>query len=278
MAGVEKANITAVGDGFREEKEDLLVTEEPLELRLYHDKGTNAQATNLAVTMRTPGHDLELALGFLFTEGIIQRYSDVANIRHCEDKVEKHPENIVKIFLQPEVEYDVEKAQRNFYTTSSCGICGKASIEAIQQQNCKPVQDNDLTFTADFIHSLSKRILKEQTLFEHTGGLHATGLFSETGELLLLREDIGRHNAFDKVIGAQVFQNNVPLSKSVIFLSGRAGFELVQKCAMAGVPVMVAVGAPSSLAVQTAKAFNLTLIGFARNGKFNIYSHPHRIA
>lgn len=278
MAGVTHTDVITIDQGARTTKADLLVAEEPLEIRLIHQSLGEAEESKLAVTMRTPGHDLELATGFLYTEGIISSYSDLANIRHCEDRDVEHPENIVKAYLNPNLSFDTESLQRNFYSTSSCGICGKASVEAIYNQDCSRMAQDEIRVTSDFINSLSAKLDEEQTLFRHTGGLHAAAIFDLEGNIEIVREDVGRHNAVDKVIGVKLIQKQVPMHQSILFVSGRAGFELVQKCISASIPVMVAVGAPSSLAVDTAKEFNLTLIGFARNGRFNVYSSPHRIA
>jgi FdhD protein len=226
--------------------------------------------------MRTPSHDFELALGFLFTEGIIKSFSDVKSLRYCTSSRDGN-DNIVKVALQAEVSVELARLQRNFYTTSSCGICGKSSIE-----NIKQVLDYELSspipvFYARAILGLSQKVKDAQTNFKHTGGVHASALFDEKGELVLVREDVGRHNALDKVIGAMLTQKKLPLSNYLLWVSGRISFELVQKAVMAGMPCLVAVGAPSSLAVDLAKEAGMTLIGFTKEDRFNIYSGEQRI-
>ena len=241
--------------------QDLLAVEEPLEIRLG-DK-------TISITMRTPGHDRELAAGFLFTEGILEGPRQVQAIRASK--------NLVVLELNPDVEIDFERLHRNFYTTSSCGVCGKASMEALRIQGCPLLAGSSPVLQQGTIHRLPHSLRSDQTLFDRTGGLHAAALFDSAGGLLLLREDVGRHNAVDKLIGSQVLAGHVPLSDKVMLVSGRASFELVQKALMAGVPILAAVGAPSSLAVETARRFNMTLLGFVRDGRFNIYAGASRI-
>ena len=241
--------------------QDLLAVEEPLEIRLG-DK-------TISITMRTPGHDRELAAGFLFTEGILEGPRQVQAIRASK--------NLVVLELNPDVEIDFERLHRNFYTTSSCGVCGKASMEALRIQGCPLLAGNSPVLQQVTIHRLPHSLRSDQTLFDRTGALHAAALFDSAGALLLLREDVGRHNAVDKLIGSQVLASHVPLSDKVMLVSGRASFELVQKALMAGVPILAAVGAPSSLAVETARRFNMTLLGFVRDGRFNIYAGASRI-
>jgi FdhD protein len=246
---------------------DLVAVEEPLEIRLGYGPATDRQQRAIAVTMRTPGHDFELATGFLFTEGIITSLNQLHSIRHCTDLGRQEAaENIVRVELTPKTPVDWQRAERNFYTTSSCGVCGKASIDAIRTVACiAPTTTPKPTIDPAVINGLPDRLRKEQTVFTHTGGLHAAALFRTDGSLLLLREDVGRHNALDKVIGAALQQELMPLHETLLFLSGRISFELVQKAVMAGIRVVAAVGAPSSLAVQLAEEFGLTLIGFVRN-------------
>ncbi len=259
------------------EKTDLVVVEEPLEIRLGYGPTGNREQRSLSVTMRTPGHDFELALGFLFTEGVIGSYDQVESIKYCEDAGrQEEKENIVRVELKPDVAIDWQKLQRNFYTTSSCGVCGKSSIEAVAQ-SCAVIPVT-WTIQSEIIYKLPETLRKAQQVFEHTGGLHASGLFNHAGKLELLREDVGRHNALDKVIGAMLVMGKLPLTNLMVLVSGRASFELVQKAAMAGIPLMVAVGAPSSLAVQLALDCGVTLIGFVRDNRFNIYSGVERIS
>lgn len=254
---------------------DVLAVEEPLEIKLGFGSAGNRKQQSLAVTMRTPGHDLELALGFLFTEGIITSMEDVTHIDHCKDGDGERSENVVRVEVTPARKLDWNRFQRHFYMSSSCGICGKASIENLENE-CAIIQ-SELRVSSSLIHSLGDKMRKAQNVFNHTGGLHATALFDEKGELILMREDIGRHNALDKVIGAMLFKKQIPLENRIIMLSGRSCFELIQKAAMARVPLVVSVGAPSSLAVATSQKLGLTLCGFTRNNSFNVYSNPERI-
>lgn len=274
---VHPVQIIKVTTISRETAPDILAAEEPLEIRLGFGTQTERQQKSLSVTMRTPGHDFELALGFLFTEGIIKTYQQIESIKYCEDVGrQEEKENIVRVELKPDCEVDFQKLQRNFYITSSCGVCGKSSIEAVAQQCTEvPVAWN---LSPEIIHQLPLTLRKAQHVFEYTGGLHASGLFDRTGNLILLREDVGRHNALDKVIGAMLVNNQIPLADFILLVSGRASFELVQKAAMAGIPLLAAVGAPSSLAVQLAADCGITLLGFVRENRFNVYSTPQRIA
>ena len=241
--------------------QDLLAVEEPLEIRL--------DGKTISITMRTPGHDPELATGFLFTEGILEGPHQIRDI--------KTSKNSVDVRLNPDVEVDYERLQRNFYTTSSCGVCGKASIEALRIQGCPVLPRSAARVEASLIHQLPQAQREEQAVFNRTGGLHAAALFDFQGKLILLREDVGRHNAVDKLIGAEMLAGRTPLSDRLLMVSGRASFELTQKALMAGIPILAAVGAPSSLAVETAQRFNMTLLGFVRGGRFNIYSGASRI-
>jgi FdhD protein len=250
--------------------QDLLAVEEPLEIRIG--------ARTVSITMRTPGNDFELAAGFLFTEGILQDSRQILRIHYSKsDGNPRQASNSVTVELATGVEIDFERLERHFYTTSSCGVCGKASIEALEMQNCPVLPRDSPKVAPAVIHRLPEILRSQQAVFEHTGGLHAAALFNAVGELVLLREDIGRHNAVDKLIGAEMLANHTPLDRHVILVSGRASFELVQKALMAGIPILAAVGAPSSLAVETAQRFNMTLAGFVRGGRFNIYSGASRI-
>jgi FdhD protein len=253
--------------------QDLLAVEEPLEIRLG--------SKPVSITMRTPGHDFELAAGFLFTEGILHEAADIREIRYSEPaSANGNPRqlgNSVTVELNPDVEVDLDRLERHFYTTSSCGVCGKASIEALQMQGCPVLPRNAPVIGAAVIHHLPQTLRREQAVFERTGGLHAAALFDREGNLRLLREDIGRHNAVDKLVGAEMLAGRTPLGDRLLLVSGRASFELVQKALMGGIPILAAVGAPSSLAVETAQRFNMTLLGFVRDGRFNIYSGASRI-
>ncbi len=253
---------------------DLLAVEEPLEIRLGFGPRQNRQQRGLAVTMRTPGvgaseHDQELALGFLFTEGIIRHRTDVLSCRHCVQDSTKQG-NIIRVELADDVVVDWARLERNVYTASSCGICGKASIEAVQALTPGPLSGG-FSVEPTVIQALPDKLRAFQKTFAYTGGLHAAALFDESGQILLVREDIGRHNALDKIIGAAFWQGKLPLGQCGILVSGRVAFELVQKCWMAGVPLLAAVGAPSSLAVETARQANITLLGFVRDGRHNSY-------
>jgi FdhD protein len=273
---VKPVEITKVSAEGSKVTPDLMAVEEPLEIRIGYGALGERQQKSLSVTMRTPGHDYELAIGFLFTEGIIDTFDQVESIKYCEDVGrQEERENVVRVELKPEVKLDLEKLQRNFYTSSSCGVCGKSSIEAVHV-TCTQIQDN-IKVDKEVIHGLPKALREAQQIFEHTGGLHAVGLFDLNGKLLLTREDVGRHNAMDKIVGACLFKKEIPLSETILMVSGRASFELVQKALRAGAPIMAAVGAPSSLAVILAKDLGMTLMGFVRGASFNVYCGSQRI-
>ena len=247
---------------------DVLAVEEPLEIRIkYHTQHGIYRMINLAVTMRTPGDDEALARGFLFTEGIVKSMSDIVAV----DKIEA---NIIALTLSPTTEFDSDKMKRNFYTTSSCGVCGKASIESIHSDTIYLPWSSKFVIDKRKLFSLSEKLKTSQASFEQTGGIHACALFDADGELVAVKEDVGRHNAMDKLLG---IQSNFPLEKTLVLVSGRASFELVQKASKAGIPMMVAIGAPSSLAVQLAEEQGMTLIGFLKNSGFNVYSREDRI-
>ena len=249
---------------------DVLVTEEPLEIRLGHGPVDDRREIRLSVTMRTPGHDEDLVRGFLFTEGIIGDAGDLLRVAYCADVEPEESGNVVRAELRPEVDLDPARWQRNFYTTSSCGVCGKSSIEAVHV-HCRTAIAPGALPDEEVITALPERMRAGQTVFKHTGGIHAAALFDRQGRLLLLREDVGRHNAVDKVIGAASIMG-LDLRGTLLLVSGRAGFELVQKCVVAGIPVMAAIGAPSSLAVELARSSGLTLIGFLRGDRYNRYA------
>lgn len=258
-------------NNFAQTEFDTLAVEEPLEIRLGFSQTHKA----VSITMRTPGNDFELAAGFLFTEAILQSKNQIASIKHCG----KFPnnQNTVRIDLAQDVAADLKKLERNFYTTSSCGVCGKTSLEALAT-GAKKIERNDFPrVSAETINSLPEKLRESQNIFDETGGLHAAALFDFDGNLFDLREDVGRHNAVDKLIGAQFLKGKIPLHDKILFLSGRASFELIQKAVMAEIPVVCAVGAPSSLAVKAAKEFNVTLLGFVRDRRFNIYTNSERV-
>ena len=250
---------------------DTLAVEEPLEIRVA--------GRPLAVTMRTPGSDIELAQGFLLTEGLITDRSDIAAVRYCNSRGADgaNTYNVLDIDLAAGVTLPETGIERNFYTTSSCGVCGKASLEAITQRTRHSPHADRIAVGTPVLAGLPDALRAAQKVFESTGGLHAAGLFSADGELQVVREDVGRHNAVDKVLGWAVEQQRIPLTGTVLMVSGRASFELVQKAVMAGVPVLAAVSAPSSLAVDLADESGLTLVGFLRGSSMNVYSRPDRI-
>ena len=255
-------------------RRDAVAVEEPLEIRLATPQGDEHQ---VAVTMRTPGDDFELTVGFLFSEGLIRRRSDVLDLRYCTN-VDPQEYNIVTVQLSDGANFEPTDLTRNFYTTSSCGVCGKASLEAIEIQGCVPFPQDELVVKSQVICSLPDTLREGQHVFERTGGLHAAGLFTPDGDLQLLREDVGRHNALDKVIGNRFLENELPLEGMILAVSGRTSFEIMQKTLAAGIAVVVAVGAPSSLAVNVASEFAMTLIGFAKEEGFNVYAGNERVA
>ena len=252
-------------------REDLLAVEEPLEIQLGYERRGWRVHKSVSITMRTPGADAQLAAGFLFTEGIV---TDGAQI----DAIHAEGENITRVELKDGVPVDLQRLERHFYTTSSCGVCGKSSIAALNVGGRKLSVADGPVFDAATIHGLSAKLRDTQAVFEQTGGLHAAALFDPAGRLLDVREDVGRHNAVDKLIGGQLLAGEpVPFADRLLFVSARASFELVQKALAAGIPILAAVGAPSSLAVELAQAHGMTLLGFVRNGRFNIYTGEGRI-
>ncbi len=264
----------------RTEVDDLVAMEEPLEIQLLFTQAGERRRQPISVTMRTPGQDGDLAVGFLVTEGVVRDAADILTVVQTSSGngqgVEPAAANAVLVELAPAVEVSPLTLQRNFYTTSSCGVCGKGSLLALRAV-CPPRRTNGLTVSADVLHSLPGKLRQAQRTFASTGGLHATGLFSRKGDLLMLREDVGRHNALDKLLGAQFLADRTPLSEHLLLLSGRASFELLQKAVMGGIPLVAAVGAPSSLAVRIAQDFDITLVGFLRDGRFNVYHGAERI-
>jgi FdhD protein len=254
---------------------DDLVAEEPLEIRVGP---AGLPRPPLAVTMRTPGDDLDLAIGFLLTEGLIADAGDVATAALCAGTDEPNTYNVVDVTLAPHVPAPAVDAARNFYTTSSCGVCGKASIDAIRTRSRFPVSDDPAPVTAATLATLPGRLRDAQRVFRRTGGLHAAALFTAAGDLVVAREDVGRHNAVDKVVGWAVRERRLPLAGQLLLVSGRAGFELAQKAWMAGVPVLAAVSAPSTLAVRLAREAGMTLVGFLRGTTMNVYAGEHRLA
>jgi FdhD protein len=263
--------------GTTEQLEDALAVEEPLEIRISFGSDGRRVHKAISITMRTPGEDGSLAVGFLFTEGIIKSRGQIAAIEHCgKPSPDKGIRNTIRVNLPDGVAVDLKRLERHFYTTSGCGVCGKSSIDALQAGISK-LTDEGPFISAEIIHALPASGIASQSSFEKTGGLHASVLFDPSGNIEAVAEDVGRHNALDKVIGKKLMSGEVPLSGSILLVSGRVSFELVQKALMAGIPIMAAVGAPSSLAVELAREYGMTLIGFIRDGRFNIYSGESRI-
>lgn len=263
---ISYAHITRVTDTLVTTTDDALAAEEPLEIRLVH----GGQQQSITVTMRSPGQDEELAAGFLFTEGIITRYDAIQSILYND--------NVATVTLQAGISPTLQPAQRNFLANAGCGVCGKTELDAIFTPVAKQANHTrTIKVPANILHELPQRLREQQAVFDNTGGLHAAALFNIAGQLSFLREDIGRHNAVDKLIGVAL-QNKLSFSDYGLLLSGRAGFELIQKAAVAGIPLIAAVGAPSSMAVKMAKEWGITLIGFLREGRFNIYHGEEKIS
>ena len=282
LSGITVERVT----GFTSQTaEETLAVEEPLEIQLGYGAAESRAVKSISVTMRTPGYDFELAAGFLMTEGVVRDVNEIDRIAYVaaaniEEATESSTaggvlpyqpwKNIVRVDLVTDVTVSLANLQRNFYTTSSCGICGKASLLALQSV-CPPRRTNTFSIGAETLYALPDRLRAAQSVFNRTGGLHGAGLFNAEGELLALREDVGRHNAVDKLLGAEFLADRTPLHESLLLLSGRASFELLQKALMGGVAMVASVGAPSSLAVRVAKEFDITLVGFLRDRHFNIY-------
>lgn len=262
------------GKSFTQRKDDLSI-EEPLQIKLRVGPREKRSTHDLSITMRTPGDDENLALGFLFTEGLIANSKDVIGSKFLSDSFGNA--NTIIIDIASNIHFDLNELLRNFYTTSSCGVCGKSSIELIQKQSAFNYKKQNETIAHKVISDILNAIENEQFEFRRTGGIHAAFLFSNSGELINHAEDVGRHNALDKLIGEAFKNENLPLSNKILLLSGRSSFELIQKAYMANIPVVISIGAPSSLAVELAEEVGMSLIGFAKKTKFNIYSHPHRI-
>ncbi|MEU3614586.1 formate dehydrogenase accessory sulfurtransferase FdhD [Streptomyces sp. NPDC006872] len=269
----ERRKVIRIRDGVVSARPDTLVAEEPLEIRL--------NGKPLAITMRTPGDDFALAAGFLVSEGVLATASDLLNIVYCAGATVdgSNTYNVVDVRTAPGVRIPDITLERNVYTTSSCGLCGKASLDAVRTTTRWPIADTPpLRIEPEFLASLPDRLRAAQRVFDRTGGLHAAALFSEDGELLDVREDVGRHNAVDKLVGRALQNGDLPLSRTILLVSGRASFELAQKAVMAGIPVLAAVSAPSSLAVDLAVETGLTLVGFLRGSSMNVYAGEDRIA
>ena len=273
ISAIAQQRIRIITNGDSQDAEDDLAVEEPLEIQLSFTESGKKIKKSISVTMRTPGNDDELAVGFLFTEGIITQKSQVKAVKN--DVIE---ENKVIVNLADDFSPEINSLERNFYTTSSCGVCGKASIDAIKTVSVYQNENNAMLVSSQVIFSLKKKLNVQQSIFESTGGLHASALFDLNGQFITLREDVGRHNALDKLIGDALLNDLLPLTNQILLLSGRASFELIQKAGMAGIKIVAAIGAPSSLAVKLAEESNMTLIGFLKSDKFNIYSGFERIS
>jgi FdhD protein len=271
-ASTVPATPLVVRDGTSRPRSDVLAAEEPLEIRINAGGEDHA----VSVTMRTPGNDFELAVGFLTTEGVIRGKRDIDQVRYCVGGPEEQQYNIVTVALRPGLAFDEDRLRRNFYATSSCGVCGKASLDAIALIDPPSVPDGPV-LDAPSVAMLPARLRESQKVFDRTGGLHAAGLFAPDGTAVVVREDVGRHNAVDKVVGWSALEGRLPAGESVLVVSGRASFEIMQKALAAGIPMVVAVSAPSSLAVDVAERFGMTLAGFVRDDSLNVYAGRQRI-
>ncbi len=256
-----------------------MAVEEPLEIRLGYEPVDTRAETSISITMRTPGNDAELATGFLFTESIIRNQSDIAFVKPCGTPApDSGNTNVIRVELESGIDVDLDRLRRHFYTTSSCGVCGKASLDALRVAGASARPFDDTHFSRHMLAELPDKLRAEQEIFAETGGLHAAAAFTTAGDIVVLHEDVGRHNAVDKVIGTLLSQGRLPASDLGLLVSGRASFELVQKALVAGIPLLAAVSAPSSLAVDLAREFNVTLVGFLRGETFNIYAAEERIS
>jgi FdhD protein len=281
---ITRLPIQEINGGQMKKTHDHVVVEEPLEIRLIYGPAGNRIEQSISVTMRTPGQDDELAAGFLFTEGIIHGQPAILSIGHAQRAEHNFvsvqdiaPDNVIRVALDEHLPLDLGRLQRHFYTSSSCGVCGKSSIDSLRTIRPEPGPQADWQISAELLHTLPELLRHKQEIFEQTGGLHASAMFDLNGNLVLVREDIGRHNALDKLIGHALSSDLLPLDSHILLLSGRACFELIQKAAMAGIRLIAAVGPPSSLAIQLAEEYGMTLIGFLRDHRFNIYAGAHRI-
>ncbi|MBO9312600.1 MAG: formate dehydrogenase accessory sulfurtransferase FdhD [Chloroflexus sp.] len=277
--GFQRRTVIKVREGHRQQTKDAVVVEEPLEIRLVTQGDTHS--IPLATVMRTPGADVELAAGFLFSEGIIRERRDIATIRYCLDanRDEETRFNTLIVTLRPALEINLDHVRRLFFVSSSCGVCGKISLESLRLRGCTPLDDHPpIRVSSTVLTGLDRKVQQAQALFSRTGGLHAAALFSPDGQLYSLHEDIGRHNAVDKLIGEYLLNERRDLlAQSMLMVSGRASFEIMQKALAGRIPIVVAVGAPSALAVSLAQQFNITLIGFLRGASFNIYAGAERV-
>lgn len=273
VTSTKVARITREG---REVTSDLVAVEEPLQIIIEHGEGHARTETALAITMRTPGHDVDLVTGFLYAEGAITTSADVIRARHC--KRADTPENVIRAVLSERVRVPVRLLERNLAVTSACGVCGERTLEALSTAGCAPIASEPAIFDPDAIRHALSSLEGSQAWFRHTGGTHGAALFDPEGSLLVHREDVGRHNALDKLVGARLRGAGMERPSGFIVVSSRASFELVHKTVRARIPMMVAIGAPSSLAIETAARFGLTLIGFAKENRFNVYAGAERIS
>ncbi|MBE7176476.1 MAG: formate dehydrogenase accessory sulfurtransferase FdhD [Mucilaginibacter polytrichastri] len=278
LSSVVQAPVVKVQTGQTDREDDHLVVEEPLEIRLEYGPADHRRIQNVSVIMRTPGNDTALATGFLFTEGIIADMSEIASVQDDYVNSDGFRDNIMLVKLQEEAVPNLQKADRNFYATSTCGVCGKASIGAVRTVAApRPAFESPVRIDPGVLHALPGRLAEKQQLLSGMGELHASAFFTAEGDLLMMAEDVGRHNALDKLIGEALEKKLLPLEDHILLLSGRASFELMQKAAISGVKLVAAMGAPSSLAVQLAEEFGMALIGFLREGRFNIYTGENRL-
>ncbi len=271
-------DIDKVAEGHAETRADEVAIEEPLEIRLGFSTPDGRATRSISITMRTPGHDRELAVGFLYTEGIVQSGADIASVETCGPPApDSGNHNVIRVDLAPGVEVDLTRLQRHFYTTSSCGVCGKTSLDALRVAGAEVLEVGETRFPRATLIGVPEDLRARQQTFDKTGGLHAAAAFDSKGDIIVTMEDVGRHNAVDKVVGSLLLNNALPAKTLGLMVSGRASFELMQKTLIAGMPLLAAVSAPSSLAVQLAREFNLTLVGFLRGDTFNIYAGKERI-
>lgn len=273
MTGRSQAvDVAKMHGHLRKSVDDRVAIEEPLEIRLGHSAGGERRTSSVAITMRTPCDDEDLAAGFLFSEGIVRSRDDIAIVKPCQG------DNTVRVELEDDVAVDLERLQRHFYTTSSCGVCGKTSLGALYAQGAVAPAGGGALFPRDVLVRIPEKLRAAQATFDETGGLHAAAAFTPQGKLVVVREDVGRHNAVDKVIGALLMKGALPAAALGLMVSGRASFELMQKALLAGMPLLAAVSAPSSLAVELAREFNVSLIGFLRGDTFNVYAGEERLS
>ena len=274
--GLSRVKVSRLAEGRFVDRKDVVTVEEPLEIRVEFTRNGIRETSAVSVTMRTPGNDFELAAGFLYGEGLLLHREDVAEISYCQTD-EPQTYNIVIVKLRAGASFDPGALSRNFYMSSSCGVCGKASLEAVEVRGCEQIPDEGLSLDPAILGGLPEKLRAQQALFDRTGGIHAAGRFDEAGELVSIREDVGRHNAVDKVVGQALLDGDLPMGRTILAVSGRTSFEIMQKALAAGIPLVAAVGAPSSLAVDLAQRFNMSLLGFTRSDGFNVYAGAQRI-